>query len=330
MKQRRGLWWSRPAALAFCAVAVVACGSDQMAEQPEEEPQVALALAAAPLRHEFENYQQIDALFQELDYTPESWRRGSRAVPRLYLTNIPTRYRKEVANQLPVENKKRVFFRVMAPLFLRANELVMEDRERLLAIRSAIEAGGLDAGQRQGLDDLAVAYGLAGPVPESDVEATLKELLVRVDVVPLSMSLAQAAEESGWGTSRFADEGNALFGQWTYGEGIKPERQRAEKGDHRIAVFDTPLDSAIAYVKNLNTHRAYGEFRALRATQRAQGIEPSGDVVVEGMTSYSERGADYVKSIKAIMRVNKLAAVDETYLSDGPDITLVPIGPGSE
>ncbi len=330
MKRSSGLCWSRPAAFAVCAAVLVACESDQMADEAAEEPQVALALAAAPLRHEFENYQQIDALFQELDYTPESWRAGSRVVPRMYLTNIPTRYRKEVANQLPVENKKRVFFRVMAPIFLRANELVMEDRERLLAMQGALDAGGLNAGQRQGLDDLAAAYGLEAPVAEGAIEATLKELLVRVDIVPLSMSLAQAAEESGWGTSRFADEGNALFGQWTYGEGIKPAQQRAEKGDHRIAVFDTPLDSAIAYVKNLNTHRAYGEFRALRAAQRAQGIEPSGDAVVAGLTSYSERGADYVKSIRAIMRVNKLAAVDETYLADGPDITLVPVGPGSE
>jgi uncharacterized FlgJ-related protein len=155
-------------------------------------------------------------------------------------------------------------------------------------------------------------------------------LLERVDIVPVSLALSQAAEESGWGTSRFAAEGNALFGQWTWGgEGIKPEQQRAALGDHRIAAFESPLQSVMAYMHNLNTHPAYAELRAMRARLRREGQPIRGRKLAEALTKYSERGQAYVDSLHAIMSVNHLDAADEAHLGDGPTIYLVPVGDGA-
>src|SRR5690606_6187391 len=105
----------------------------------------------------------------------------------------------------------------------------------------------------------------------------------------------QMVEESGWGTSRFATDGNALFGQWSYKSGIRPEEQRVkEKGDYRIAAFDTPLDSVHAYLLNLNSNHAYGEFRRKRAELRAAEKVPTGPDLVHTLVNYSERKEEYV------------------------------------
>jgi uncharacterized FlgJ-related protein len=153
---------------------------------------------------------------------------------------------------------------------------------------------------------------------------------MRVDIIPPSLALAQAAEESGWGTSRFADVGNALFGQWTWSEGIAPLEQREGKGDYRIAKFDSPLDSVRAYMLNLNTHAAYRSLRERRREMRVRGDQLSGWELAETLTSYSERGAAYVETLHTIMRVNRLAATDSAYLTDSPPIYLTPVGEGSQ
>ena len=137
-------------------------------------------------------------------------------------------------------------------------------------------------------------------------------LMRRVDTVPASLALAQAAEESGWGTSRFAQEGNALFGQWTTaeGEGLVPRRREAE-ASHKVRVFDELHDAVAAYLHNLNTHRAYRQFRLTRAEQRAESGRLDSVALVEDLKSYSERGEDYVASIKTIIRVNRLRQLDQ-------------------
>ena len=161
-------------------------------------------------------------------------------------------------------------------------------------------------------------------------EAALDELMLRVDAVPVSLALAQCAEESGWGTSRFAAEGNALFGQWSWGgEGIKPLQQREGMGDYRIAAFETPLHSVMAYMKNLNTHNAYAGLRVRRAELRAKGERMSGFELAKTLDKYSERGAAYVESLHGIMRVNQLDPADDAFLGDGPTIWLIPVGEGA-
>ena len=278
-------------------------------------------------RFDFTSYRDVEALFERLGYTPQAWQAGVREVPRLLLTHVPNRWRDKVAKEVSVPTKKRLFFRVMGPIVLRANELILEDRRRLNRLAESATIGTAD---RDWLTALAERYRIPNTSTDTTDPAVLHELLMRVDVVPPSLALSQAAEESGWGTSRFADLGNAFFGQWTWGEGIRPEAQRTHLGDYRIAAFETPLASLSSYMLNLNTHPAYAAFRNTRAVLRRTGTPVTGRDLVATLTSYSERGEAYVESLRAIMRVNKLHAVDKAYLADGEPIYLVPVGAGSE
>ena len=132
-----------------------------------------------------------------------------------------------------------------------------------------------------------------------------------------ALALAQAALESGWGTSRFTSEGNALFGQWSYKAGMTPGQQRAaEKGDYRIAAFKAPLDSVGAYLLNLNSNQAYADFRARRADLRAAEKVPTGPDLVDTLTNYSERKEVYVHLLRDIIARNDLAPFDHAELAD--------------
>ncbi len=244
-------------------------------------------------RFEFTSYTEVGTLFEELNYTPEAWQAGIREVPRVYLTTIAPRWRDRVSKEVTVLEKKRIFFRSLAPLVLRSNEFILRDRARLEEIRPRVTGGGdLSADDRLWLTELAVAYGVVKDADATVDAAVLDELLVRVDIVPVSLALSQCAEESGWGTSRFAAEGNALFGQWSWGgKGIKPQQQREGMGDYRIAAFETPLQSVMAYMRNLNTHDAYAGLRARRAELRAKGERMSGWELAKTLDKYSERGA---------------------------------------
>lgn len=279
---------------------------------------------------EFSSYQQADELMVELNYTPETWQAGIREIPRLFLTEIPPRWRDQTTQEVSVVHKKRLFFRALAPLALRSNELILANRERAQEIIADLRAGGAPSETDSvWLGDLATTYDVSGDAITND--DARNELLLRVDCIPVSLVLSQAAEESGWGTSRFASQGNALFGQWTWsGKGITPEQQRSHLGDYKIAAFETPLQSVMAYMQNLNTHRAYSELREYRARLRRKGVvNLSGSDLTSKLGGYSERGQAYVDSLNTIMRVNKLLAADEAYLADGPTILLFPAGEGS-
>ena len=249
----------------------------------------------------------------------------------MYLTDIPPRWRDTKSKDVTVLTKKRIFFRALAPLALRANEIILENRMRADGIISELRAGRTpSAADRAWLGEIAVTYGVSQAADAELSNAVLDELLERLDIVPVSLVLAQSAEESGWGTSRFAAEGNALFGQWTWsGKGINPEQQRAQLGNYKIAAFETPLQSVMGYMHNLNTHNAYAKLRDRRAELRHKEAELSGWDLAETLTSYSERGEEYVKSLHAIMQVNQLPATDQAYLADGPTYLLIPVGEGS-
>jgi len=296
----------------------VASGDAVQSARPEE-------------RFEFTSYVEVGKLFEKLNYTPEAWQKGIREVPRVYLTTIAPRWRDRVSKDVSVLEKKRIFFRTLAPLVLRSNEFILRDRARASEIRKRLDVGGdISSEDRQWLTELAVRYGVVKDAGAALNAAALDELMVRVDIVPVSLALSQCAEESGWGTSRFAAEGNALFGQWSWnGKGIKPQEQRAGKGDYRIAAFETPLQSVMAYMQNLNTHPAYAALRTRRAEIRAKGERISGWTLAETLDKYSERGAAYVKSLHGIMRVNQLDPADDAFLGDGPTIWLIPIGEGA-
>ena len=296
-----------------------------------EKPDVKAESTRPEERFEFTSYTEVGELFEELNYTPETWAAGIREVPRVYLTTIAPRWRDRVSNEVSVLEKKRIFFRAMAPLVLRSNEFILRDRARLEELRPRFTGGGdVSADERLWLTELAVGYRVVKDADAAIDAAVLDELLVRIDVVPVSLALSQCAEESGWGTSRFAAEGNAMFGQWSWGgKGIKPQQQREGMGDYRIAAFETPLHSVMAYMKNLNTHNAYAGLRARRAELRAKGERMSGFELAKTLDKYSERGAAYVESLHAIMRVNQLDPADDAFLGDGPTIWLIPIGDGT-
>jgi Bax protein len=142
------------------------------------------------------------------------------------------------------------------------------------------------------------------------------------------LALAQAASESGWGTSRFASAGNALFGQWTWGKGLKPTEQRtSEFGDQRVAAFDSIVLAAYSYALNLNTGRAYHDFRLKRADLRRQKQRISGTILAETLLRYSERGQAYVNDLEALIRQNQFDAVDDAYLRRMAVIHIVPADP---
>ena len=281
-------------------------------------------MAMAEEVFEFESYKDIAPLFEKLGYTKEAWDSGSREVSRVYISNMPSRWRGKHSKEVQVSLKKRIFFRTLAPLILRSNELIMQDRERLMLF---VDGAEKDAGW---VSELALRYRVIDSIDSEVGPEQLKELLNRVDIMPPSLAMAQTAEESGWGTSRFADQGNAMFGQWAWGDkAIKPEQQRAGKGNYGIAAFDSPQDSVIGYMMNINTHRAYAPLRDKRAQMRAQGQSPTGVALAPTLLNYSERGQHYVDTLNSIMSYNKLAAIDDAYLV-GPVILLVPVGAGSD
>jgi len=277
---------------------------------------------ANPRIVETASYKQVLELFDELGYTDEAWQAGIRIVPRIYLSEINELWSKKTSKEIEVALKKELFFRAIGPLALRSNELILQDREKLQAILANTDSIG--DSDLNWLGELANRYGV-DPTAYPDTKELGRTLLPRVDIVPVSLVLAQAAEESGWGTSRFAFQGNALFGQWTWdGNGIRPEQQRGGKGDYKIAAFDAPLQSVQAHALNLNTHNAYLQFRVKRAQARSDNRLISGTELAAALTSYSERGSDYVKTLRSIISYNKLDDTDDAYLDDKQPIVLIP------
>ena len=284
-------------------------------------------------RFKYDSPEQLEELAKSLNYTPETWQAGVREVPRIYITKVPSRWRDKTSDDMPVVDKKRAFFRLLGPLVLHANELIQADRQELESIVATLRSGeSISPREETFIRETAVAYKVAegkGDIDISD-QALQDELIRRVDTLPPSLVLAQGAEESGWGTSRFAVEGNALFGMWTWGdEGIRPEQQRSEHGDHKIASYKTPMESVIAYMRNLNTHRGYQTLRARRAELRSSGGKVTGWELAKTLTKYSERGQGYVDSLHGLMKTNVLMPTDDAYLGDGPTILLIPVGEGS-
>jgi len=247
-------------------------------------------------------------------------------VPRAMLTGINPAWR-QAAQQLPVPQKKEIFYRFMLPLIVHANDMVMERRAGLIRVQAMLAAGE-DIPE----DDMEILRGgavllrissldEAAELTQSSDElpAVIEEALYKLDIIPAGLALGQAAYESGYGTSRFAVEGNALFGQWVFGgKGLVPEQQRTDLGDHRIAAFDWPFDSVRGYFINLMSHPAYEDFRRIRAQLRAEGEPLSSLALADGLTSYSERGQEYVDTLKGMIRVNGLDIADGAIFRDEP------------
>ena len=215
----------------------------------------------------------------------------------------------------------------MLPLIVHANDMVMDRRARLQKMQEQLGAGQqLSAGDVDTLRQFAVLLRITNADTAASMgndseqlQKVIDEALYKLDVIPAGLVLGQAAYESGYGTSRFAAEGNALFGQWTYGgKGLVPEQQRKSLGDHRIAAFDWPFDSVRGYYINLSSHPAYEDFRRLRAELKAAGKPLSSLALADGLIRYSERGQEYVDTLKGMIRVNNLDIADGARFRDEP------------
>ena len=244
---------------------------------------------------------QLTGYFERVNYRLGDIRdRGE--VPRLYLVRLPSDLRKLRTSS----QRKAVFIKTALPLILRANELIAEERARLIELQGRADLAGTE--REWGLR-LAQRYGFE--------RLDFAKLLERVDVIPPSLALAQAAEESGWGTSRFARTGNALFGQRIFRQrvhGMVPQ-ERAAGETFRVRAFDGLLDSVRAYFHNLNTHPAYESFRKMRARMRKDDAVDS-YALAGTMEFYAERRGAYVKTIRKIMLGNNMRVYDRARLGE--------------
>jgi Bax protein len=299
---------------------------------------IALIVFCAAPRANAQSVVILEGLDQTIDWLKaENWwgeekREEQLTVPHALITGIPTTWQ-ENAQKLPVSQKKEIFYRFMLPLVMHANSMVLDRRGRLQSMRKkATMSGEQSAVDLAWLHEAAVLLRIIkkdseqlGETESPELVRIIDEALYKLDIVPAGLALGQAAYESGYGTSRFAVTGNALFGQWTFGgEGLIPEQQRSDLGDHRIAAFDWPFDSVRGYFINLCSHPAYEDFRRLRADLRAAGKPLSSMVMADGLIRYSERGQEYVDTLKGIMRVNKLELADDAVFRDEPIRFIVP------
>ena len=229
-------------------------------------------------------------LFKDVEYDLGQVR-SKKLVKPIYFTQFP----RDLDELQSTKLKKETFIKIVLPLIVAENERILADREKLISLSSKKYTTDIE---KQWLRQKLLEY----KVKKGD----LKELLVRIDIIPTSIALAQAAKESGWGTSRFALEGNAIFGQWTWsGQGIAP-LDRASNKNHKILKFPILRASVKAYQNNLNTHKSYAKFRQKRLSLRDKKNKISGLELTETLNNYAQTGSEYTKILNQIIKQNRL------------------------
>ena len=244
------------------------------------------------------NASTIKQLFEDTNYTLKDVRK-TKLVKPVALTLLPN----EIKMIESTSKRKEFFIQIVLPLILKENSNIKIDRKRLFSI---INKSNNTVLEKKWLEKKYKQYG----VPSRDL-STLK---IRMDEVPVSLALAQAAKETGWGTSRFAQEGNALFGQWTWsGEGLKPKDADKSEG-HKVMKFNVLQASVRAYQRNLNTHSTYKDFRQERAKLRDKGEPLDSMILSKFLNKYAETGDQYVEVLQKIIKQNNLQDFDDAKL----------------
>ena len=244
------------------------------------------------------NAATIKQLFEDTDYKLDDVREKKLVKP-VALTLLPQEIKK-IENS---KKRKEFFIQIILPLILKENNNIKLDRKRLFTIINKSNNSGLE---KKWLEKKYKQYG----IPSKDL-STLK---IRMDEIPVSLAIAQAAKETGWGTSRFAQEGNALFGQWTWsGEGLKPKDADKDQG-HKVMRFNVLQASVRAYQRNLNTHSSYKDFRQARARLRDLGKDLDSLILVQFLDEYAEIGDKYVEVLQKIIKQNNLKDFDDAKL----------------
>ncbi len=230
-------------------------------------------------------------LFKDVDYDLRTVRRDKLVKP-IYFTQFP----RDLDDLQSVKLKKETFIKIVLPLIVAENEKILDDREKLKVLKEKKFTSDLE---KQWLRQKLLEY----KVKKGD----FKELMYRMDMIPVSIALAQAAKESGWGTSRFALEGNAIFGQWTWsGQGIAPLKRESDK-NHKILKFPILRASVKAYKNNLNTHKSYAKFREKRNQLREKNKRITGLALTGTLKNYAQTGSEYTKILNQIITQNRLS-----------------------
>ena len=244
------------------------------------------------------NASTIKQLFDDTNYNLKDVREKKLVKP-VALTLLPNEI-KMIEN---TKKRKEFFIQIILPLILKENNNIKIDRKRLFSIINKSNNTKLE---KKWMDKKYKQYG----IPSKD----LSELKIRMDEIPVSLAIAQAAKETGWGTSRFAQEGNALFGQWTWsGEGLKPKEAEQSEG-HKVMKFNVLQASVRAYQRNLNTHSSYKEFRQARAKLRDKGVPLDSIILSKFLDEYAETGNEYVEVLQKIINQNNLKDFDDVKL----------------
>ncbi|MCK7458576.1 glucosaminidase domain-containing protein [Idiomarina aminovorans] len=236
---------------------------------------------------------------------------GLKAPDQSVTAHLPAIPEVEVHRDLPdfmsmtdVTAKKEAFFRFLLPLIKAENIRILHDRAYLEAIYERFKNNELSAADKKQLAEWINSYRLEDDIAiDEDLFGLLKR---RIDIIPEMMVLVQAANESGWGTSRFSRKGLNLFGQWCYskGCGLVPTG-RIEGGRHEVAQFNSVNASVKSYMRNINTHGAYLDLRLLREQKRLDNADIRARDLITGLSSYSERGEEYIDELRAMIRINR-------------------------
>ena len=241
----------------------------------------------------------LDQLFKDTKYSLKKVRKTKLVNPGISIDLLP----KEIKQIESTKKRKEFFIQIVLPLILEENYLIRLDRKRLFVI---LNKNNNTESERKWLKSKFKQYGV--------VNRDFTTLKIRMDEIPVSLAIAQAAKETGWGTSRFALEGNALFGQWTWsGEGIKPASADSD-ATHKIMKFKILRASVRAYQRNLNTHSSYKEFREARAIQRDNDGKLNSLELVKYLDKYAETGKEYIVVLKKIIEQNSLTDFDAVKL----------------
>ena len=240
----------------------------------------------------------IKQLFEDTDYNLKDVRKKKLVKP-IALTLLP----QEIKMIENTKKRKEFFIQIVLPLIVKENNNIRLDRKALFSI---INKSNNTKAEKQWLEKKYKQYGVSS--------GDLSTLKIRMDEIPVSLAIAQAAKETGWGTSRFAQEGNALFGQWTWsGEGLKPKDADEGKG-HKVMKFNVLQASVRAYQRNLNTHRTYREFRKARAELRDLNKPLDSMQLSKYLNKYAETGNQYVEVLQKIIEQNNLKDFDDAKL----------------
>ena len=230
-------------------------------------------------------------LFKDVDYDLRKVR-NEKLVKPIYFTQFP----RDLDNLQSVQLKKETFIKIVLPLIVAENEKILDDREKLKLL---VEKKFTSDLEKQWLRQKLLEYKVK--------KGNLDELMHRMDMIPVSIALAQAAKESGWGTSRFALEGNAIFGQWTWdGQGIAPLKRDGDK-NHKILKFPILRASVKAYKNNLNTHKSYLKFREKRKSLRSKNKNITGLALTDTLKNYAQTGSEYTRILNQIITQNRLS-----------------------